>query len=56
MEHRCYLGHPWCNLHVKPLTEEDYRKGEDALKALDKAYEEGGPVKVLQVAKHLFEE
>lgn len=52
----CYLGHPWCNAHVKPLTEADFRKAEELFKSIDKAFAEGGPAKALQTAKRLLDE
>lgn len=51
----CYLGHPWCNKCVKPLTEEDFRKVEAFFTAVDKSFNEGGPVEALKTVRRLWD-
>ena len=52
----CYLGHPWCNKCVKPITEEDFRKAESFLTVVDKAFDEGGPIEAMSTVKRLWDE
>jgi hypothetical protein len=46
----CYLGHPWCNKCVKPFTEEDFKKAEAFFAAVDKAFDQAGPVEAMKTA------
>lgn len=52
----CYLGHPWCNKCVKPLTEEDLHNAEAFFTAVDKSFDEGGTVEALKTVRRLWDD